>query len=238
MYRGKAVVFGMPAYNEEANIGTAVESFLAHDAVDDVIVVDNNSTDATAEHAADAGAIVVSESRQGYGHACQRALAEANERGDIVGLVEPDGTFVARDVSKLLAYLVDFDFVVGTRTAPELIWQGANMGAFLRWGNWLVAKFLQVLHNTPSLTDVGCTFRVMTSEAFEQIEDGFTVGGSHFSPEMLIRVAQNDISMIEIPVNYRPRKGKSKITGEFLPAFKLGLVMISFIATERIQSSQ
>lgn len=238
MYSGKAVVFGMPAYNEEVNVASAVESFLAHDAVDEVVVVDNNSTDATAERAEEAGAIVVNESKQGYGHACQRALAEANDRGGIIGLVEPDGTFTARDVSKLLAYLDDFDFVVGTRTAPELIWQGANMGAFLRWGNWFVAKLLQVLHNTPSLTDVGCTFRVMNSEAYTKIKDDFTVGGSHFSPEMLIRVAQNDVSMIEIPVNYRPRRGKSKITGEFVPAFELGLVMTSFILTECVRSSQ
>lgn len=238
MYNGSSVVFGMPAYNEEAYVSEAVDAFLDHDAVDEVVVVDNNSTDRTAERAEAAGATVVAEPRQGYGYACQRALAEANERGEVIGLVEPDGTFVADDVSKLLAYLNDFDFVVGTRTSSELIWEGANMGVFLRWGNWFVAKLLQVLHNTPSLTDVGCTFRLMNADAYERISEEFSVGGSHFSPEMLVRVAKHDISMIEIPVNYRPRRGKSKITGEFLPALKLGVVMIAFIVAEWVWEKQ
>lgn len=209
MYRGERVVIGMPAYNEVGNVGVAVESFLDEEYVDEVVVVDNNSSDGTANIAADAGATVVTETQQGYGYACQRALAEANERGDILGLVEPDGTFVARDVEKLAAYLPDFDFVVGTRTASELIWEDANMGPFLRWGNWFVAKLLEVAHNTSSITDVGCTFRLIRSEAYEEIRDRFTVGGSHFSPEMLVRVAQSDISMVEVPVNYRARKGES-----------------------------
>lgn len=236
MYQGDQVVIGMPAYNEAANIGAAVESFRDQEHVDDVIVVDNNSTDGTAEIAADAGASVVTETKQGYGYACQKALMEANKSGDILGLVEPDGTFVARDVEKLVAYIPDFDFVVGTRTSSELIWEDANMGPFLQWGNWFIAKLLEVTHNTSSITDVGCTFRLIRSEAYEEIKGMFTVGGSHFSPEMLLRVAQRDISMVEIPVNYRSRTGESKITGDFLPALKLGFVMIGFILLEWIRS--
>ena len=232
MYCGESVVVGMPAYNESANIATAVTSFLNQEWVDDVVVVDNNSTDGTAKLAEEAGAVVIREPNQGYGYACRRALAEANEQGDLLVLVEPEGTFAARDIEKLLAYSNDFDFVVGTRTARELIWEGANMDPFLRWGNWFVGKILEVLHNTSSLTDVGCTFRLISSDAYEDIRDELTVGGSHFSPEMLVRVASSDTSMIEIPVNYRPREGTSKITGEFLPAFKLGLVMIVFIVKE------
>lgn len=236
MYRGERVVMGMPAYNEAPNVGDAVESFLNQEIVDEVVVVDNNSSDGTADIAADAGATVVTETQQGYGYACQRALSEANERGDILGLVEPDGTFVAHDVEKLAAYIPDFDFVVGTRTASELIWEDANMGPFLRWGNWFVAKLLEVAHNTSSITDVGCTFRLIRSEAYEQINDRFTVGGSHFSPEMLVRVAQSGISMVEVPVNYRGRKGESKITGDFVPAMKLGFVMIGFTIQEWVRS--
>lgn len=236
MYGDERVVVGMPAHNEATNIGSAVESFLDQQHVDDVVVANNNSTDGTGEIAEEAGATVVREPRQGYGYACQRALAEANEHGEILGLVEPDGTFVARDIEKLLAYVSDFDFVVGTRTSSELIWEGAIMGPFLKWGNWFVAKLLEVSHNTSSLTDVGCTFRVIWSDAYQQIREDFSVGGSHFSPEMLIRVAQHDVSMVEVPVNYRPRKGESKITGELASALKLGVVMIAFILYESIRS--
>lgn len=237
MYQGDRLVVGMPAYNEQTNIEHAVRSFIEQKFVDEVVVVDNNSSDDTAEVASEAGAVVVSESRQGYGYACQRALKEANERGEIIGLVEPDGTFIARDIEKLLSYIPDFDFVVGTRTSSELIWEGANMGPLLQWGNWIVAKLLEVMHNTSSITDVGCTFRIIRSDAYEQIRDQFTVGGSHFSPEMIIRAAQQNTSMVEVPVNYRARKGKSKITGDFVPAVKLGLVMIGFIIQQKIESN-
>jgi len=96
MYCGESVVVGMPAYNESANIATAVTSFLNQEWVDDVVVVDNNSTDGTAKLAEEAGAVVIREPNQGYGYACRRALAEANEQGDLLVLVEPDGTFAAR----------------------------------------------------------------------------------------------------------------------------------------------
>lgn len=227
------LVVGMPAYNEEKNIGCAVENFLEQEPVDEIIVVDNNSTDNTVRCAKEAGATVVTEPKQGYGYACQRALEEANQRGELLCLVEPDGTFVAEDIDKFLAYSRDFNFVVGTRTAKELIWEGANMGPFLRWGNWSVGKMMELTYNTCNLTDVGCTFRLIKSEAYEGVREEFTVGGSHFSPEMMVRIAKSDYSMIEIPVNYRAREGDSKITGDFWAAFKLGIVMILFILKER-----
>ena len=99
-----------------------------------MVVVDNNSRDRTAEEAArDHRRGWCSETAQGYGHALRRGLREA--RGDLVILAEPDGTFVGRDVLKLLAYADDFDMVCGTRTTRELIWAQANMGWFLRVGN-------------------------------------------------------------------------------------------------------
>ena len=83
------------------------------------------------------------ETRQGYGYALRRGLQEAS--GDIIILAEPDGTFLGRDVLKLLAYADDFDMVCGTRTTRELVWDQANMGWFLRIGNWTVAKMMQFL---------------------------------------------------------------------------------------------
>ena len=123
--------------------------------VDEVVVVDNNSRDRTADEAARTPARIVRETAQGYGHALRRGLREATS--DLIILAEPDGTFVGRDIVKLLAYADDFDMVCGTRTTRELIWEQANMGWFLRVGNWAVAKMVQVLYGGPSLTDCGCT---------------------------------------------------------------------------------
>lgn len=233
MYKNHKVSVAMPAYNEERHIAEAVLSFKSQPCVDEVIVVNNNSSDNTEKKALDAGAIVVNESKQGYGWACQRALKEAD--GELIILTEPDGTFSAHDVEKFLAYSNDFDFVLGTRTSKEMIWEGANMGIFLKWGNWALAKMIEFLYNGPSLTDVGCTYRLIKRDALKKIEGRFAVGGSHFSPEMMILGIKSGISTIEIPVNYKPRVGESKITGKKLPAFKLGLRMIRTILSYRFR---
>lgn len=233
LYKNKKVSIVMPAFNEGEYIADAITGFKTQSVVDEIIVVNNNSLDDTKKLALESGAIVLDEMRQGYGYACQRALLEGN--GDYIILVEPDGTFDANDIEKLLAYSNDFDFVIGTRTATEMIWEGANMGTFLKWGNWAIAKLIEVLYNAPSLTDVGCTYRLIKKNALEKIKDEFSVGGSHFSPEMMILAIKSKISMIEIPVNYKERKGKSKITGKKWPAFKLGLTMIKMVILYRFK---
>lgn len=219
MWNGKTVCVVFPAYNEEPNIGRALEDFFAvvddlgATVVDEILVVDNNSKDQTAALAAAAGARVVCEPKQGYGNALKRGLREADK--DLVIMCEPDGTFVARDLFKLLAYSEDFDLVLGTRTTRELIWKEANMGFSLRVGNVLVAKFMQLLYGTCSLSDCGCTFRLLNKAAVDRMLDDLHVGGSHFLPNVIIAARQHGLSMIEIPLTYRGRVGESKITGTF-----------------------
>jgi glycosyltransferase involved in cell wall biosynthesis len=227
MYLGKRVSVVMPAYNEAESISEAVEAFRELPVVDEVVVVDNNSRDETARLAEEAGARVVREERQGYGYACRRALKEAT--GEYIVLVEPDGTFEARDVRKFLEYTHEFDFILGTRTSSVLVWEGANMGHFLKWGNWGLGKLIQILYDGPALTDVGCTYRLIKREALETMQERFTVGGSHFSPEMMILALKCGIPTIEIPVNYKGRKGTSKITGKKKDAFLVGLKMLRLI---------
>ncbi len=234
MWEGRQVSIVFPAYNEEAGIAAAVRDFLACPAVDEVVVVDNNSRDRTAALAAEAGARVVNETRQGYGNALRRGLREA--RGDYIVLAEPDGTFVGRDVLKLLAYAGDFDMVMGTRTTQELIWREANMGWFLRVGNVAVAKLLQYLFDGPSLSDCGCTMRLIRREAADRIQDQLTVGSSHFLPEMVVLALLEGLRVIEVPVNYRGRLGESKITGSFKTTLRVGFNMISLILSYRLRT--
>jgi glycosyltransferase involved in cell wall biosynthesis len=233
VYGSKTVSVVLPAYNEEQYIRPAVEDFLIPEIVDEIIVVDNNSRDRTAEEARQSGARVVSESRQGYGYALQRGLKEA--QGDIVITAEPDGTFLGRDVLKLLAYADDFDMVCGTRTTRELVWEQANMGWFLRLGNWAVAKLIQFLYGGPSLSDCGCTLRLTHKAALQQIQDDLTVGGSHFLPQMVILGLQRRLKIIEIPVNYRGRIGESKITGSLKGTLRTGFGIIGLILKYRLR---
>src|SRR5438128_4109852 len=227
VWQGHRVSVVFPAYNEEAGIAAAVADFGALDAVDEVLVIDNTSRDGTVQRARAAGARVVQEPRQGYGNALRRGLAEA--QGEYVVLAEPDGTFVGKDVLKLLAYADDFDLVLGTRTTRELIWHGANMGVQLRWGNWLVAKLLQVLFDGPSLSDCGCTLRLLRRSTAERLLPRFTVGGSHFLPEVVCLALLQGLRLIEVPVHYRGRVGESKITGSLQTALHVGGQMIALI---------
>ncbi len=231
MHGSKTVTVVLPAYNEEKYIRAAVDDFFLTDVVDEVVVVNNNSRDRTADEAGKTRARVVHESQQGYGHALRRGLKEAS--GDIIILAEPDGTFIGRDVLKLLAYADDFDMVCGTRTTRELVWDQANMGWFLRLGNLTVAKIIQVLYGGPSLSDCGCTLRLTHRTALAQIQNDLTVGGSHFLPEMVILALKKRLKVIEVPVNYRGRVGESKITGNLKGTLETGLRMIGIIIKYR-----
>ena len=233
MYKGKSVGIVFPAYNEEQGIGPAVEAFRAIPEIDKVYVIDNNSKDRTAELARAAGAIVVLETNQGYGWALRRGLREADT--DYIVLCEPDGTFVAEDVYKLLSYADNFTMVMGTRTTRELIWRQANMGFFLRFGNFVVAKMLAVLFNGPSLSDCGCTFRLVHRRLAQSMNPRLSVGASHFLPEMVVLALLMRVPVIEIPLNYRGRIGESKITGHWKGVLTTGINMITLVLRYRIR---
>ena len=233
MLDGRRVSVVLPAFNEEKAIGAAVRAFAAVAGVDEVLVVDNNSRDRTEAEALAAGARVVRETRQGYGAALTRGMREAS--GEIIILAEPDNTFVARDVLKLLAYADDFDMVCGTRTAPNMIWEGANMGFAMRMGNTLLAKAIQVAYGGPSMTDCGCTLRLIHRGAFQRIDPYLTVTASHFLPEMVILALRRGLRIVEVPVNYRSRVGESKITGSWKgtikTALRMGGLAVRYLAT-------
>jgi glycosyltransferase involved in cell wall biosynthesis len=155
MWNGRTVSVILGTYAEKDSIYDVIQGFYATGVVDEVLVINNNAQPGTEEEVARTPARQVFETMQGYGWAYRRGLAEAT--GDILVLGEPDGTFLPRDIFKLLVYSDDCDAVFGTRTTRELIWRGANMGFFLKWGNWAVAKLDEVLFNTSHHSDVGCT---------------------------------------------------------------------------------
>lgn len=234
MWKNKRVSVIFPTYNEKDSIRAAIEDFFASGYADEIVVVNNNAVEGTDDEAAGTGARLVYETEQGYGHAIWKGLAEAT--GDLLVIAEPDGTFSGHDISKLLAYSDDVPVVFGTRTQREFVWEGANMGFFLKWGNWAVAKMVEFLYNTTLLTDVGCTMRLLHRQAYEKIEPQFTVGGSAFGPQILLLTILNRIPFIEIPVNYRKRVGVSSVTGNKFRAFLLGLEMITMILRYRVLS--
>lgn len=233
MWKNKKVSVIFPTYNEKESIKEAIDDFFASGFVDEIVVVNNNAAEGTDEEVKKTMARLVYEKKQGYGYAIWKGLEEAT--GELLIISEPDGTFSGNDVVKLLAYSDDFDYVVGTRTTRELIWEGANMGAFLKWGNWAVAKLLEFLYNTTTLTDVGCTMRLIKRQLYQKLKSNFTVGTQHFGPELTILVAKHGTKFIEIPVNYRPRVGRSSVTGSFRKSLILGMRMIWLIIVYRFK---
>lgn len=232
MWNGKTVSVIFPTYNEKDSIRACTLEYLGTGLVDEVIVVNNNAAPGTSEEIAGTGAREIYEGTQGYGYALLRGIDECT--ADLVILSEPDGTFSGKDVVKLLAFSEDLPVVFGTRTSREFIWAGANMGRFLRWGNWAVAKMTEILFNTTLLTDMGCTHRLFHREALQLIRPKLTIGGSHFGPQLLMEVVAHRIPFVEIPVNYRARVGESSVTGDLWKAFCLGMQMIALVLRYRL----
>jgi len=236
MYKGRTIAVVLPTYNEKDSIAACIRGFEAEGVVDDIIVVNNNAAAGTSDEVATTTAREVFEPEQGYGAAIRRGLREAD--ADLICICEPDGTFDPADIHKLLAYIGECDFVIGSRTVSTFIWDGANMGWFLQLGNWFAAKVIELLFNTTSLSDVGCTFRVVTRELVQDVEHHFRSTQSAFGLEMLLLSVVRRVRVVQVPVNYLPRVGTSSVTGDFGKTVKLGLQMLLMIIRARFSLSQ
>ncbi|MBI4162168.1 MAG: glycosyltransferase family 2 protein, partial [Candidatus Aenigmarchaeota archaeon] len=196
MWKGQKISVVLPTYNEKESIRQCINDFFATKVVDEIIVVNNNAAPGTSEEIKKTKARLVYEPKQGYGYSIQKGLAEA--KGDLIIISEPDGTFEAKDIFKFLAYSEDIDVVSGTRTTQALLWKDANMGIFLKWGNWFIAKLVEFMFNTTHLSDVGCTYKLIKKDALDKIINNFRIGGSSFGVEMMLLIVQNKEKIIEI----------------------------------------
>jgi dTDP-glucose pyrophosphorylase len=222
----------LPTYNEEKSIGSVVRDFAA--VADEVLVVDNSSSDDSAAVAREHGARVETVSLVGYGDTIKYGLDHA--KGDILVVSEADHSFRSDDLGKLLEYLKSADMVIGTRTTRQLIEQGSNMGGLLRWGNVAVAKLVELLWwgQEPRFTDVGCTYRALWREAWLKIRDRVQGVGPEFSPEMMIEILLARQRVIEIPVSYHARAGgESKHSAGLLAAARTATRMLRTILAKR-----
>lgn len=231
------VCVGMLAYNDELSIGGAVKGFKNLPEVASIVVVDNNSKDRTTPNAEKAGARVVFEPVQGYGSACIRALKEAaidaKKKGNVICLVEGDQTYFPTDLGKMLSYLENVDLVLGTRTTCEIVEPDSQITPFILYGNIFIAKLLQLrFWGTYRMTDVGIGFAVIRPKALEKILSELTVTGNYFSPHMLIIALKKQLRIIECPIAFKKRVGKSKGVGSSITkGLSNGLKMIWLVLT-------
>jgi glycosyltransferase involved in cell wall biosynthesis len=234
MWNGKTLAVVLPTYNEAGSIADCIRGFEALGIVDDIVVVNNNAHPDTSPAVATTGAREVFETTQGYGAAIKRGLRET-AGADLVCVCEPDGTFDPADIQKLLPFSIDTEVVFGSRTVQIYILSGANMGFFLKWGNWAVAKLTEALFNTVYLSDVGCTYRVLNRSAIDRIEPYFESDGSAFGFEMMLIVAKRRLSFVQVPVKYQERVGTSSVTGDLSKTVVLGMQMITLCLRHRLR---
>jgi glycosyltransferase involved in cell wall biosynthesis len=212
----------IPALNEEAAIGPTLDA-LPGAALAQLIVVDNGSTDRTAEVARAHGAEVVAEPRRGYGQACLAGMAALHPEITVVGFMDGDGSDDPADLPRLLdpiargeAEMVLGSRVLGTREAGALTPQQ-------RFGNALATALLRLLHGARH-TDLG-PFRAIRRDALERLRMCDTNYG--WTIEMQIKAARHNLRVKEIPVSYRRRRaGQSKISGTLRGTFSAGMKII------------
>ena len=198
----------IPALNEAGNIHQLVDEVRALASVE-VIVVDNGSTDSTAQEAHEAGAKVVSEPRRGYGYACAAGVA-AVEDADILVFMDGDCCFLPSDLPALLSPIFEnrADMVLGSRERGHIA--PGSMPYPQRFGNWLASRLMNLLYQL-SITDLG-PYRAVRRLLLMQLDmQEMTYG---WPTEMIVKSARRGARILEVPVSYQNRRfGQSKVSG-------------------------
>jgi glycosyltransferase involved in cell wall biosynthesis len=216
----------IPAFNEADSIGRVIDEI--PDIVSEVIVVSNNSTDATREVALKAGATVLSEERKGYGYACLKGLeyvAKQSNPPDIIVFIDADYSDFPGELTQLVAPIVKghTDLVIGAR-ARELREPGA-MTPQQVFGNWLATFLMKILFGS-RFTDLG-PFRAIKYDkllllSMEDKTYGWTV-------EMQLKALRKKLTYTEIPVHYKKRIGVSKVSGTVKGSIFAGVKILGWI---------
>ena len=216
----------IPALNEEASIGAVLDEVPAG-LFEQVLVVDNGSSDRTCDAARSRGAEVVAEPRRGYGHACLRALDSLPPNIDVVVFMDGDGSDVPAEAERVLAPIRDghADLVLGSRTLGRA--ESGALSAHQRAGNAL-AVFLMRMFWGHRYTDLG-PFRALRVSSLHTM--GMRDRNYGWTIEMQIKAVCAGLRIVEVPVSYRRRRaGRSKVSGSLWGSFAAGVKILWIVA--------
>lgn len=231
----------IPALNEEGIVGKTVKSVPVDKLQKmglktEILVVNNASTDNTAQEAKEAGARVIYEGNRGYGNAYKRGLNEA--AGDIIVMGDADGTYPFAKIYEFIQPILngDAEFIMGSRLKGE-IKKGAMPVLHKYIGNPFLTGVLNALFST-GISDAHCGMRAMTQEAWHKLD--LKTAGMEFASEMVIEASRQKLKIAEVPITYYPREGESKLSSfsdgwrhlRFMMLYRPGpfLVIPGFIA--------
>jgi glycosyltransferase involved in cell wall biosynthesis len=221
---GHRIVTIIPALNEEASIGKVIQALPSW--IDEVIVCDNGSTDRTSSVAQHAGATVVHQPERGYGAACLSGLARARqEPPDIVLFIDGDFSDDPSEADLVVDPVIQgHDLCIGSRALGTRL-KGAITPQQI-FGNWLATRLIRLFWHT-SFTDLG-PFRAIRWSALERMN--MTDRNYGWTVEMQIKAAKMSMRCTEVPVSYRPRIGKSKVSGTIKGSIMAGTIILYTIA--------
>jgi len=214
----------IPVFNEEQSIGLVLKD-IPVDTINEVVVVNNGSTDNTVEVAKSAGATVVDQNLKGYGNACLKGIdyiVSKEQPPDIVVFLDGDYSDHPEELSTLLKPITEegYDLVIGSRTTGN-----QEKGAMLPqavFGNFLATFLIKTLYGL-RFTDLG-PFRAIRYEKLLSLNMQDRTFG--WTVEMQVKAAKNGLRCTEVPVSYRKRIGVSKITGTLTGTVKAGYKII------------
>jgi glycosyltransferase involved in cell wall biosynthesis len=215
----------IPAYNEEEALPLVLQELpKAH--ADEIIVVDNGSTDRTFAVAQTAQAKVVFEPRRGYGQACQAGLRAVSPETDVVVFLDGDHSDYPEELPQLLAPIEQgrSDLVIGSRVLGQAA--SGSLPLQQRFGNRL-ACWLIGLRFGRRFTDLG-PFRAIRASSLKAL--GLRDATFGWNVEMQIKALKADLRIVEVPVRYRRRIGRSKISGTITGTVRAGLSILGTIA--------
>ena len=226
--RSRIVVI-IPAFNESDSIGKVVED-VPKDLVNEVIVVNNRSTDGTEENAAKAAATVLRENQKGYGYACLKGIdyikkLPEDQQPDIIVFLDGDYSDYPEDMHDLVTPINErnCDLVIGSRLSGE-----RDTGSMLPqavFGNWLAVTLIRLLYGI-RFSDLG-PFRAITFDQLLALDMQDRTFG--WTVEMQVKAAKKSLNCCEVPVRYRKRIGVSKVTGTIKGTVLAGYKILSTI---------
>ena len=214
MFKNKTLTLILPAFNEGLNISNFINDALNLNVIDKIICVDNNSTDNTKEEIKKNNVFYLNAEKQGFGAAVKKGLI--NCQSDLILICEPDGSFMAKDILKLLNLIEDYDAIFTSRTL-------SMKNFYLKYGNIIYAKILSFLFRGPKITDVGSSLRLFKKKDLDIFIKNLKSDGPELQMELTLNLFELKIKIVEIDINYFKRLGNSNYTGDFIGSLKVAL---------------